>query len=56
MHPFGNGCAAGIGTDTSTDIEVPDNLFGSDEEKKKYPDLELEDKHLEQGLPGSFTG
>ena len=37
-------------------FEKPAEPKSSDEEKEKYPKIELDDKHLDQGLSSTFTG
>ena len=38
------------------DIEIPEDMFVTEEEKAKYPDLVLDEKHLAKGLSSSFLG
>jgi hypothetical protein len=40
----------------SVDIEIPEDIYVTEEERKKYPELVLDDKHLEKGLSSSFLG
>lgn len=53
---YATDCQPGTETTQAVDIEIPEDMFVPQEEKAKYPELVLDEKHLEKGLSSSFLG
>jgi hypothetical protein len=53
---YASDCQPGAGSTQAVDIEIPEDIYVTEEERKKYPELVLDDKHLEKGLSSSFLG
>ena len=53
---YASDCQPGAGSTQAVDIEIPEDIYVTEEERQKYPELVLDDKHLEKGLSSSFLG